>query len=794
VTGATAIPDISGWLPDGDVYPDHFGAVGNYNPGTDTGTNDITSFNAAVDYLSSISSSKLRGGRLYINKKYLINSRLELKRGVELYAKQTVIGASNQTAGSAWPPATSTGPAIVGSHLQGPVILIGFSDSGIVNVEVASTQTRKNAAISSGGQNLNCGILIEPPDSAGQILLRAWVTNCLAKDQPADGIVIQGEIANVTLSYNVSLNNSRHGIACDWGDFGGRTNKSRPGIISLTGNRQINSGGHHIAIGHPNNGASTPYRVSIYECEGFRAGNNPGFLLQNAGCCLIGTDLTVINTAMSGTSGTSGNTATLHHAFAIAGRAISFIACRYIQYTQEPVLIFGQSGLANRGFTFTGATPSTNASTIPNNFFKFTSSVTDLNARAFNVSSSNGFSQLPVDLTSLPPGSNSIEFVYEGLLYSPTLQSPVLITPSLGTPASGNLANCTVPNSATTATSTNTFGAIVARDSSGNFSANSPTFNGLSVTQSAPVIRATSALSTDIPVRIPVFLTNPNSVAQQVFTKTIAELRNDLGVTPTTVTGSTDNTISGTNHTHNITPSLSWTGGNTSGPIINILGNSATIPSATSTTSGIVTTGAQTFAGAKTFSSNVIAASLQPTGTSRPTTGIYGGSGALNFSTNGTDRFIILSGGQVYWPTIGTTSSASNLFVNNSSSPANQMLRSTSSLRYKTDVEDIEQEYADAIFNMRPVWFRSTSSNDRKDWSWYGLIAEEVAEIEPRLVHWTYLEDSYEEVEGKLQLKPEAELVPDGVQYDRLVVLLLDIVKRQEKRIKVIEAQNQQAL
>jgi hypothetical protein len=89
---------------------------------------------------------------------------------------------------------------------------------------------------------------------------------------------------------------------------------------------------------------------------------------------------------------------------------------------------------------------------------------------------------------------------------------------------------------------------------------------------------------------------------------------------------------------------------------------------------------------------------------------------------------------------------------------------------------------------MRPVWFRSTSSNDRKDWSWYGLIAEEVAEIEPRLVHWTYLEDSYEEVEGKLQLKPEAELVPDGVQYDRLSVLLIDVVSRQQKKIEGLEA------
>jgi hypothetical protein len=76
----------------------------------------------------------------------------------------------------------------------------------------------------------------------------------------------------------------------------------------------------------------------------------------------------------------------------------------------------------------------------------------------------------------------------------------------------------------------------------------------------------------------------------------------------------------------------------------------------------------------------------------------------------------------------------------------------------------------------------------RGDWSWYGFIAEEAAEIEPRLVHWTYLEDEYEEIDGERQLKPDAKLVPDGVQYDRLTVLLLDVLKRQQKKIEVLEA------
>jgi len=68
-------------------------------------------------------------------------------------------------------------------------------------------------------------------------------------------------------------------------------------------------------------------------------------------------------------------------------------------------------------------------------------------------------------------------------LTNKTLTSPTLTTPVLGTPASGTLTNCTgLPNSATTATSANTASAIVARDSSGNFTAGTITCTDLNST------------------------------------------------------------------------------------------------------------------------------------------------------------------------------------------------------------------------------------------------------------------------------------------------------------------------
>jgi hypothetical protein len=82
-------------------------------------------------------------------------------------------------------------------------------------------------------------------------------------------------------------------------------------------------------------------------------------------------------------------------------------------------------------------------------------------------------------------------------------------------------------------------------------------------------------------------------------------------------------------------------------------------------------------------------------------------------------------------------------------------------------------------------------------------LAEEVAEVDPRLVHWTYPEEAYEDVtvesdvgdgeratRTERRLKPGAKRsVPDGVQYDRLSVLQLGLIKRQKKEIDTLKEQ-----
>jgi Protein of unknown function (DUF2793)/Chaperone of endosialidase len=175
-------------------------------------------------------------------------------------------------------------------------------------------------------------------------------------------------------------------------------------------------------------------------------------------------------------------------------------------------------------------------------------------------------------------------------------------------------------------------------------------------------------------------------------------------------------------------------------------------------------------------------------------------SGRLQFTTLNAGVDVIghdiAPAGNNYFPSIGTTASAANAFLNSGSSPANELLRSTSSRRYKRGIEDIDVQYVDNAMRLRPVWYRSAISTDRPDWSHYGLIAEEVAEVDPRLVHWGYREEDWETVHGadgssrstEKRLKSGAQLVPDGVAYERLTVLLLTLVKRHQACIEALQA------
>lgn len=151
--------------------------------------------------------------------------------------------------------------------------------------------------------------------------------------------------------------------------------------------------------------------------------------------------------------------------------------------------------------------------------------------------------------------------------------------------------------------------------------------------------------------------------------------------------------------------------------------------------------------------------------------------GRLVFSTTAdgasspTERMRINSVGNLFCQGVydNTTSSAVNVFVNTNGNLA----RSTSSIKYKANVETLEDSYSDALLNCRPVWYQSTCAMDNPLWGHWGFIAEEVAEIDPRLCFFKEQED------GTLE--------PEGVQYDRFVPHLLNLIRRQNEQIKAME-------
>jgi hypothetical protein len=107
---------------------------------------------------------------------------------------------------------------------------------------------------------------------------------------------------------------------------------------------------------------------------------------------------------------------------------------------------------------------------------------------------------------------------------------------------------------------------------------------------------------------------------------------------------------------------------------------------------------------------------------------------------------------------IGTTASAANAFLD--SGAGNQLLRSTSSIQYKRDVVDLDAD-VERLLDLRPVAYRSKCEHDDPDQIHFGLIAEEVAEVFPQLVH--------RDESGQVQ----------SVQYDRVVPLILAYLKKQ---------------
>ena len=360
-----AIADLPGWVPHGMIFALHFGAKEDYDQATQAGTDDLAAIHAAFDYAASEWAPGVKGGVVWTRGRSYTSGVVTIPTGVHWRAFSPVASyGQGGTAASAWPITFNEGPGIVAGHTGGPAVLIKSDGAWLSDMTIGGTSARKAAAITSGSQTRNSGVLIETNDTTTAQIQRVAVERCLIRDQPADGVYGNGLLYGIEIRGNAIVNCGGHGVAFDDGYIGGRTNKGQPGELDIINNRINNIGGHLVLIGQPTDASKMPYRVDIQGNEGFRNGNNPAILHESAGYWICGDQVTVTSNAPGGVSGYSGVVATLDYAVWVAGRNVHFNNVRYISWVTNPVCIGQVSGVGTRGIRFTGGIASTTGANV----------------------------------------------------------------------------------------------------------------------------------------------------------------------------------------------------------------------------------------------------------------------------------------------------------------------------------------------------------------------------------------------------------------------------------------------
>jgi Chaperone of endosialidase len=138
-----------------------------------------------------------------------------------------------------------------------------------------------------------------------------------------------------------------------------------------------------------------------------------------------------------------------------------------------------------------------------------------------------------------------------------------------------------------------------------------------------------------------------------------------------------------------------------------------------------------------------------------------------------------------------TTAASANMVVTSTG----QIMRSTSSARYKTNIHDLDIN-TDKLYDLRPVSYISKIDGN----PYFGLVAEDVAKVIPEMAEYARARDV---IPGSTS----DALIPDAVKYPMLSVLLLEELKKEhakteaqekinadlERRIEALEASEKSA-
>lgn len=226
------------------------------NPSASAATN-LAAFNSAKAALGSF------GGRI------------EFGRGTYQFAQELVVdvddviicgqgSSANHNTGLT----STTGATILSfTNLAGACIRFQGLGGGTDNIVIAGDDASRYAQAYS---KTTPAVRVEAADTANGASRRTHIHRTHILKQPGPGVVLIGDLVQTLIDYTDIDNVKGEGVVIDDGTYTGRTNKQRPGQVSLHCMRISRTGGPALRIGDATQGDNgRPYRIGGYMIECF---------------------------------------------------------------------------------------------------------------------------------------------------------------------------------------------------------------------------------------------------------------------------------------------------------------------------------------------------------------------------------------------------------------------------------------------------------------------------------------------------------------------------------------------
>ena len=160
-------------------------------------------------------------------------------------------------------------------------------------------------------------------------------------------------------------------------------------------------------------------------------------------------------------------------------------------------------------------------------------------------------------------------------------------------------------------------------------------------------------------------------------------------------------------------------------------------------------------------------------------TGMLGAQGNIEIVGNG-NRLLQLGLTDptrgAWMPTISTRTvgSPANVWIHTDAAEEGALFRSTASRAFMQEVEAVNLDATNSVYDLAPIWYRSTCDGDNINHSHYGLAAEDCAAVDPRLAIMATDEDGVE--------------TADNVNTNAVIALLVSAVQEQRQQISDLTA------